>query len=437
MQQLNFIALNEINFDFAKKYVEKSPSCFPNFEKLFNGKIIETRIKDDYDHIEPWIVWPSVLLGQDSQTHNIFYLGDGAHSKTKSIFSLVESLGFKVGVISPINSGNDLASPAFFIPDPWIETKSDSSMMSRIITSIIRSAVNSNASSRLRFKTIAGLILILSRFARPKNYTTYVKYAISARKRTWYRSLFFDLLMFDIYSTLIANKDPHLSYIFLNAGAHIQHHHMFSSEFIEKESEISEPRGCHDAVSDMLKAYDRILGQCFEKNDQNLIIATGLTQIPYDREKYYYRPRDHAKLMSMMGVQFKKILPRMSRDFEIVFADSDSMKRAENLLKAASIGDGEYSAFRLEKIDALRVFVTLIYSRRIDPGDLLRVEGVTFPIYDAVDFVALKNGMHSGKGWAFLQGDIINLSPEAGSHPKELFVSVKSLFEAAAFTSGG
>ena len=431
MGEVKFIALNEINLDLAKKYVKRSPGLLPNFEKILTGKIIETKVEDDYHYLEPWIVWPSVFLGKGADSHNIFHLGDGARVESKSIFAVIESLGFKVGAISPINAPNDLTSPAFFIPDPWIETDSDRSMMSRIITNVTRSAVNSNASNRLSLKDILGLGLILLRFARLKNYAMYVKYALRARRKKWYRSLFFDLLMFDIYTKLAAKKEPDLSFLFLNAGAHIQHHHMFSSIFSDESCRDPQSSKHYDAIADMLAGYDRLLGQCFAQHYQSLVIATGLTQIPYDREKYYYRPRDHEAFLKTLGVRFERVFPRMSRDFEISFSDAEEMMHAEETLKLASIGTEEYPVFRVVRIDALRIFVTLVYARQIQPDDLIKTESAAFLVSDAVDLVAQKNGMHSGKGWAFFDGDIGDFCPPSESHPKELFLSVKSIFEAA------
>ena len=51
---------------------------------------------------------------------------------------------------------------------------------------------------------------------------------------------------------------------------------------------------------------------CFTKfkkyKEYTLIVATGLSQVPYDTVKYYYRLKNHKFFFDNFGVKFKKIL---------------------------------------------------------------------------------------------------------------------------------
>ena len=60
----------------------------------------------------------------------------------------------------------------------------------------------------------------------------------------------------------------------------------------------------------------------FKKQKKNcgLIIATGLSQEPFLKTQYYYRLKNHEKFLKKIGLNFEKVYPRMTRDFEIEFS---------------------------------------------------------------------------------------------------------------------
>ena len=78
-------------------------------------------------------------------------------------------------------------------------------------------------------------------------------------------------------------KDPNFSSIFFNAGAHVQHHYSFNSKYISNNKSLNLdwylPSEI-DPFEESLELYDFILNDYINKYD--IIIATGLTQIPYD-----------------------------------------------------------------------------------------------------------------------------------------------------------
>ena len=60
----------------------------------------------------------------------------------------------------------------------------------------------------------------------------------------------------------------------------------------------------------------------------------GLQQVPYDEIKYYYRLKKHKIFCKFIGIKFKDIFPRMTRDFEIIFKDEYSQKKAYEILSS-------------------------------------------------------------------------------------------------------
>ena len=72
----------------------------------------------------------------------------------------------------------------------------------------------------------------------------------------------------------------------------------------------------------MIIFYDQILSEYKKLNEYDIILATGLSQKPYDRTKYYYRLKNHEKFLKDLNINFTKVEPRMTRDFLITFKNN-------------------------------------------------------------------------------------------------------------------
>ena len=202
------------------------------FEKLIKKELLVTSSETEYDQLEPWIQWASVHTGKTFKEHQVFRLGDFVNSSSEQFFERVEKAGFSVGAISPMNASNRLKKTAYFIPDPWTQTLCDNSFFSKIITDALVQAVNDNSKSKLSFKTILSLGLAFVFFVKPIRYISMVKYLFKIFGKPWRKALFLDMFLYEIHKTLFKRKNPNFSTLFLNAGAHIQHHYFFNSPFV-------------------------------------------------------------------------------------------------------------------------------------------------------------------------------------------------------------
>ena len=81
----------------------------------------------------------------------------------------------------------------------------------------------------------------------------------------------------------------------------------------------------------MLRVHDRIIGNYLKILDEEnkLIISTGLRQVPYKMIKFYYRLKKHSSFLNKIGIKFVKVLPRMTRDFEIIFENEHDQRNAK------------------------------------------------------------------------------------------------------------
>lgn len=440
-RSLVLLELNEINFEIVKQYVDADATLFPALRRLMAGARVRTEAEQKYDEIEPWIQWVSIHSGLSYEQHGIFRLGDIAGSAVPQFYEELERRGIKVGCISPMNAENRLSAPSYFLPDPWTSTPTDGSWWSRQLHAAIAQAVNDNAQAKVSFKSKLALALGLLRFARVRNYATYLKLLANARSAPWGKALFLDLFLHDLHMTLLRAKRPGFSSLFLNAGAHIQHHYFLSAQPVKHGNERRNPAwyvsGDADPVKDMLAFYDRIVADYLESNDFEVIVATGLSQQPYERLKYYYRLKDHAAFLRLVGVDCVAVQPRMTRDFLVDFGDESAMRRAIAQMRSITIEQDGAPLFAEIEERGNSAFVTLTYPDEITPQTRIVVDGRSLPLAEHVAFVALKNGMHRSEGYAFFTAGVAPFAPADRQHVKELNRSVMSYFGALATDNAG
>jgi hypothetical protein len=388
-----------------------------------------TNAEQDYDNLEPWIQWPSVHTGKTFNEHQIFRLGDFVNSFDDQIFEKVEREGFSVGAISPMNASNKLKNPAYFIPDPWTQTSSDNTFLSKIIAEAISQAVNDNSASKLTLRTLLNLALAFIFLVKPTRFIPMFKFAINALGKPWRKALFLDMLLYEFHKTLYRRKKPNFSTLFLNAGAHIQHHYFFNSSFVSS-SILKNPSWylseTEDPFKEMLYVYDEMICDLIEQKNTELIIATGLSQKPYDKLKFYYRLRDHESFLSKLGVEFSSVTPRMTRDFLISFDNEDLAKKAEHKLSNVYVDNKE----KLFEIDnrGNDIFVVLAYPYEINKNTMIFYFGKTFSLIDLVVFVAIKNGEHCGKGYAYFSDGLKDFAPRNDSHVSKIHYAILKFF---------
>jgi hypothetical protein len=426
---LILIELNEINFDLARPYV--APLGLKNLHRLMTQGMRKTQSEDRYERLEPWIQWVSAHTGLSGVEHGIFRLGDIVGSRVPQFFEQVEAGGFSVGAVSPMNAENRLNRPAYFIPDPWTQTPTDGSALSRRLWQALSQVVIDNAKGRISATSAAVLFAALLRFARPINYPLYLTLARGALKAPWRRALLLDLFLHDIHMRLMLRHRPHFSTLFLNAGAHIQHHYLFNGRLIPVGSQRNPDwyvDRSDDPFAEMLRVYDVIVGDYLAVAGSSLLLATGLTQVPYDRVKYYWRLRDHGEFLRLLGLNFARTLPRMTRDFDIEFENTMDAERAYNVLSALKMADDGMSVFGELENRGKRVFATLTYPKEVRSGMQVLGGPAPFDLASHVVFVAIKNGMHASHGFVAATGDASLLLPRDGDHVKSLHSTVLRYF---------
>ena len=402
----------------------------PNFRQVFRLKKVVTTSEKRFECLEPWIQWPSVHTGQSFSEHQIFRLGDSALSCPQQIFELLEDNGLTVGAVSPMNAVNRLRKPCYFIPDPWTNTPSDGSVFGQMLTSALRQAVNDNSKETITLKSKFYLAVCFVFLVRPTAFLPLIKKALKSRGLPWRKALFLDRFLHEIHLTLLRKHQPDFSVIFLNAGAHIQHHYLLNSKARSavngRNPEWYVPNDS-DPFGEMLQEYDEILGALLAQAEGDVLIATGLTQQPVKKSVFYYRLVDHEKFLSRLEVRHIRVLPRMTRDFLVCCKTPRDAKEVQSKLEGIVTRDGIQIFGEIDNRGS-DLFVTLSYDDEITSETEVSIGNEWTPIYDDVVFVAIKNGEHEGRGFAFFTDGIPSI-PKEKAHVAELFTSIREFFE--------
>lgn len=401
MLKLILLELNEINFDHVAVYTERGD--LPNFARLIaaHGRA-ETTSEDRYEDLEPWIQWVTAHTGLTLSEHGVFRLGDVLQRDVPQIWEMIEAQGVKTGAISPMNAVSRCVDAAFFVPDPWTPSTLIAPPLLKRLHAAISQAVNDNAQSRITWRSLFWLLTGTMRYARVVNYSAYNNMAWLARSKAWSKAMFLDLLLADVFITEARRTMPGFASLFLNAGAHIQHHYMFNSKAYKgdlKNPDWYVPPSA-DPVFELYELYDRIIGQIQSSFPHTrLMIATGLHQDPHPEVVFYWRLKDHAGFLRRHDVPFENVKPRMSRDFLITCADENDAKIAEQIILALKADSDETPLFEVDN-RGRDLFVMLTYPRDITPAFVYAKENEKFDGFrEDVAFVAIKNGQHNSVGY--------------------------------------
>jgi hypothetical protein len=108
--------------------------------------------------------------------------------------------------------------------------------------------------------------------------------------------------------------------------------------------------------------------------------------------------------------------------------EQDAAEAARILGGVRAKSDGQ-SIFGEIDLRGSSLFVTLTYPKEIARGfKISALSGQVLEFQDDVAFVAIKNGMHSGRGFCFFRGSVSSHAMPQGAHVKSLHDAVLAHF---------
>ena len=117
----------------------------------------------------------------------------------------------------------------------------------------------------------------------------------------------------------------------------------------------------------------------------------------------------------------------MTRDFLVSFDTEEQAFKAEKKLSRILVND-EVKLF--EEIDnrGQDIFVVLTYPSEITDKTMISYSEKESQLSDLVTFVAIKNGEHQSKGFAYFSEGISEFAPPQGSHVSKIHNTVLQFF---------
>jgi len=402
------IEINEINEDWVNYYINKGK--LKNFKKIFNTyKSYSTSSEKKYKDLEPWIQWPSFYTGLSYCDHKCFHIGDFHKKKHESIYTSLQDRGLSVLAVSPMNCYFKESNNSFLLPDPWEEfVPQNKGFISRFYNSV-KLFVNTNAGGGVTVKDYLNLLFGFIAYSRPKNYLKYLSFLFKSISYKWYRALFLDLLLTDVFIKLHKKGYYEYSSLFLNAGAHIQHHHLYDSacykgKNINPEGYSKASMTNKDPLFEVFSLYDEIISDLVSL-DIKFMITTGLQQIENLRPYYQYRFVDFHKTLRQLNIEFSEVIPRMSRDFTIKFPNSDAYNNALSCLNLTTINNE--ALFDIDKDESLNeLFVKIDWTGAINAFRNIKYKDKSYNIINNIALVSVENSIHKSKGWHIRNFDI-------------------------------
>ena len=400
-KKLIFWELNEINFDYVNLYI--SEGKLPNWKKIIeNHGLFTTSSEKKFIELEPWIQWPSLRTGMTFEEHGIFRLGDIEASELKQHWEVLEDRGYSVAALSPINASNNTKNSPFWIPDPWVDTKISGDGFIRRFSKAYKQAVNDNAEEKISFSSMIAILEGLITKTQISSWPIYISCLIGAfKKQHWSKAIFLDRLLADIFIRLWKNNHPDFSVLFLNSGAHIQHHYMCNSrsykgDIVNPEWYIPKNK---DPLLEILEMYDSVLNEIQNLSDTRLMIAVGLRQVPHEEATFFWRLKNHDEFLIKLGINFKKTMPLMSRDFLIEFESPKDLLEAEKILQKIKSSDGD-TIFGVIDNRGDDLFVSLTYKKEVTESSAIFLNEKKYENFkNDVAFVAIQNGKHDALGY--------------------------------------
>jgi hypothetical protein len=176
-----------------------------------------------------------------------------------------------------------------------------------------------------------------------------------------------------------------------------------------------------DPIEDMILFYDQILFEYTKIKNYTIMLATGLSQKPYDQTKYYYRLKNHSAFLKILEINYLKVEPRMTRDFLVSFSNKNDLEFAEKKFEEIN----SLNSQRIFKIDKRSdsIFVSFVISFEIkNTYTLVIKKNHAITLKNHVVFVALKNGMHSDEGYFYFP-----INSNVG-HVKDIYKEIQNFF---------
>ncbi|WP_304986017.1 hypothetical protein [Coxiella-like endosymbiont] len=271
--------------------------------------------------------------------------------------------------------------------------------------------MQSHATASITFLDLWKGLKICRAFKFPFSLYQRIAYQLISQKldpfMRWKLPGIFDLFLTQIFKWLLSVSNYGFYTLFLNACAHYQHHYWrnFQPELFNEKIKSPDYHPYHDPLTYGLELYDNIIAFALKlaKDPETLVlIVTGLSQVPFTEKENeggmnYYRLYDHKALLKKLGLNNYRVVPLMSRDWQIEAKMQSELDQAKIRLSQLSVNN--HPLFRITQNTPCSLFIETAFTKGIqeetEVRDLKKSIG-SFTNY--FHNIAVKSGHHQGIG---------------------------------------
>lgn len=402
--------LNEVSKEAIDTLIAKGK--LPHFSKINKEwSYLETTSEYTYELLEPWIQWVTVHTGKTFAEHQIFHLSDVVHLQYPQIWETLSAHGIESGIVASMNSLRGKTKGGFFFPDPWSREGTTYPNNIQPLWDLISKKVQSHATTPISFSDLLEGLKVCRGFRFPLSLYQRIACQLIHQKLDpfirWKLPGIFDMFLTQIFKWLLSISNYSFYTLFLNACAHYQHHYWrnFQPNLFNRKIKSPDCRSYHDPLSYGLKLYDKIISLALElaKDAETLVlIVTGLSQVPFTEKENeggmnYYRLYDHHGLLKRLGLNNYRVVPLMSRDWQIEAKSQSDLDQAKVRLSHLYVNN--HQLFCVTQNTPYSLFIETSFTKSV--GQNTQIMELKKPIGAFTNYfrnIAVKSGHHQGTG---------------------------------------
>ncbi|TVQ86532.1 MAG: hypothetical protein EA397_20250 [Deltaproteobacteria bacterium] len=422
--RLTLFELNEFNLSLLERAVAELK--LSAVARLMELPRFQTTTSDSYEDrsLEPWVQWVSIHTGVPSQVHGVRHIGDLPPQDRPQLWEVLADRGVSTGVWGVLNGARRQASSCrFFVPDPWtFSERAEPRELDDLIA--LPRFLAKNRLNLAQPRAVMDAARLARAFRHPRDLLPLVMQAKRAavhvprggrRAYTWFTP--FEYLSAKRFVEWKKRTDPAFCLLFVNMLAHAQHYYWRNGGHIGAE------------LTYVLRYVDRVAALVLEslRPGEELIVANGFEQfqLPSDHDHHVYRPRDHARLLALVGLEPLEVDAHMTNDAYLRFADPDEAERAAGVLAMAQVRHQPLFDVHRDSQREDRLFYQVKVGQTLNERATFTLGGQEHPFWDHFDSLGTHTGRHGTRG------DVLTTLEPPGNTIKnhELFNWILERFE--------
>lgn len=403
------IELNEFNRELLQNIA--ASHGLEHLQKVLAWRHASTFTSDEYDtgFLEPWVQWVSVHTGVPSTRHGVKNLGDVPNLAEDQIWERLSARG-RSSVVWGVMNGNRRKATAckVFVPDPWTFSENAFPAEYQGLIALPR--------------YLARNYLDFSRFTAVRKGLDLVRTLLRSTKggdfidglRVFWRGfrrfgptnavfiVFFEYLSAMAFIRAVERIRPDFALVFINMLAHVQHHYWKSGDGSDCPQIAFAAAATDEILGKMLARCEPVVGT------GRVVLMNALSQTCTIEEPAWilYRPKNHAGLVSFLGVKAARVEPLMTYDAHVFFANEEDAASGAAILEAARIEGKPLFFVEPDAHDPLKLFYRVAMTDPVgtDTEFVYRNKAARFA--DHFTAIVQRTGKHNQNGDLFANFEI-------------------------------